>query len=184
VPIVANRCMSLIPPLALPSKPRAGTARPEQQRVAIAWKFLKINKIISESPDKLLEHLKVGGNLLFKVFRIAPFWSLFLAAVIATPFIILCRQHFYLLERLYTCFITYGGYVVVFAIPIGAIFWLLKKLESTNLITKFLDIVRKYRRGDVWYLKYPFAVVGVIGSVIALIHLCVFDPLFRKAGRV
>jgi lipoprotein-releasing system ATP-binding protein len=36
VPIVANRCMSLIPPLALPSKPRAGTARPEQQRVAIA----------------------------------------------------------------------------------------------------------------------------------------------------
>jgi NTE family protein len=164
--------------------PNLGIGAPKEVPSAGCWKFLKINKIISESPDKLLEHLKVGGTLLFKVFRIAPFWSLFLAAVIATPFIILCRQHFDLLKRLYTCFITYGGYVVVFAIPIGAIFWLLKKLESTNLITKFLDIVRKYRRGDVWYLKYPFAVVGVIGSVIALIHLCVFDPLFRKAGRV
>jgi NTE family protein len=161
-----------------------GIGAPKEVPTDGCWKFLKINKIIREGPDKLLEHLKVGANLTFKVFRIATFWSLFLAAVIATPFIILCRQHFELLKRIYMCFITYGGYIVVFAILIGAIFWLLKKLESTNLIMKFLDIVRKYRRGDVWYLKYPFAVVGVIGSVIALIHLCVFDSLFKKAGRV
>jgi NTE family protein len=104
------------------------------------WKFLNIRRIIGKS-DELLEHLRVGANRSFKVFRLAPFSSWLCAALIAVPLIILCWKNFHFLERLYMYFITYG---VSLAIPIGAIVLLLKQVENARLVMQLLDKLRKF----------------------------------------
>jgi NTE family protein len=146
------------------------------------WRFLAIRKIISCSPLKLLEQLHVGANRSFKVFRLAPILSLLCAAAIAVPFLI----DLYLWRRdiQIDLILTFIAKAAVFVIVAGAIFWPLKKLENTKYIMRILDTLRGYRRGNVLGLVFPFAAVGAIGAVIACVHLFIFDPLFKKAGKV
>lgn len=149
-----------------------------------AWRFLQIRQLLQPSRlGELLKHLKVGSQQFFKVFRLGNPWAIALA-IIGVLVLIWLAWHFRDVSfGIPAIQITVGG--AVGALVVGAVIWMLKKLESTNWLGWALEKIRKLRRGQrLAPLYLALAIVLVIVWAAVTIHLLVFDRLFLSSGKI
>ena len=134
--------------------------------------------------NRLLKHLEVGKEILFKVFRLRDPFAIAIALVLSGVLAELTWvfRHAQLFS-IHIESLTVGAIATV--LIAGAIIALLKSLESTAWMGKLLDILRKVRRGQ--RLSVIFALLGlvlIVVSALVTVHLFVFDRLYLRAGKI
>ena len=152
------------------------------------WQFLQITRMLNpEDPVRmirLLKHLEVGKEMLFKVFRLLDPFAIAIACVLTATFAVLTWVFWD--TRLFSIQIeslTVGA--IATALIVWAFFALLKSLETTSRMGQVLDILRKIRRGQ--KLSVMFALLGVlliIVSALVTVQLIVFDRLYLRSGKI
>ena len=141
------------------------------------WEFLKLENILrlpngssDARREEIEKQLDVGSSLAFKVWKLIPFlkyvsWALGLTIVCSIVWLI---------------YNNWGNPINFPSISIGGlvIFVLLLVAGITVPILKWLQPQRAFRS---YILKI---VLAILGWVIAWMHLLIFDPLFKKRGRL
>lgn len=151
---------------------------------ADAWRFLRIRQLLQPSRlGELLEHLKVGAQQFFKVFRLGNPWAIALALIGALALVWLAYYFWDLSFGIPSIRFTVGG--VVGALLVAAALWILKKLESTRWMGTMLEKLRWLRRGQTLSLLFlALAIVLLVVWVAVTVHLLVFDRLFLSSGKI
>lgn len=151
------------------------------------WGFLRVRDLLRNNPAKLVKHLGVGGNSAFKVFRLLGYAGLVLALLLILALLALVWRlagtEIYQ-SVLEFCELLKSPNALVTAILLGLLSWALPKLTQTQFLKYVLDGIRGLRSGKVLGLIYPVVLLGALGSVLAFVHMKVFDRLFLKLGKL
>lgn len=140
------------------------------------WDFLKIAPWMSNPTPQYKKHLEVGGERLFKLFRLKPLFgvviSIFGAGILFALWILLKDEILALLSRS----LTVGR--IVFAVLV-LLLGFIPKLSRVFKVLRFLRkpsefLVRLIMRG----------LLPAVGSFFVNIHLWIFDPLFLRMGKI
>jgi hypothetical protein len=153
---------------------KSGLARfPVVDTSRAPWQFLSIEPTVDRATDFEPEHdrlcqvLTVGGGLAFKPFRLRPFasWTM---AVVAASVLTTVAAGLDALLRLAPASVL-GG--------VGSLGWMAAVLATVLVALAILQ-----RRTASVLITGGFMVTA--GWLIARIHLWVFEPIYRGAGRV
>lgn len=140
------------------------------------WNFLSIAPWVLDPTTRYEKHLRVGGQRLFKPFRLSPILTIVtscFAATILILFFILIKNE--LREFLSFSFKVSHLLIAVLVLLMGFI----PKLSRMFKVLRFLRypsefLVRFIIRG----------LIPAIGSLFVNIHLWIFNPIFLQKGKV
>lgn len=152
------------------------------------WHFLQITTMLNPADtlrmNRLLKHLEVGKQMLFKVFRLLDPFAIAIAFVLAGMLAELTWVFWdTTLFSVHIESLTVGAIATV--LIVGALIALLQSLESTAWIGNLSDLLRESRRGH--RLSVIFALLGLLLIVVfalVTVHLFVFDRLYLRAGKI
>jgi hypothetical protein len=133
---------------------------------------------------RLLKHLEVGKELLFKVFRLPDPTAVAVALTIAA---ILAALTWWFWGRPLPSIpaMSFSVGQVATTLAAAALLALLKSLESTAWMAKLLDKLRWVRRGH-WLapITLVLGVALIVVWAVVTIQLFVFDRLYLRAGKI
>ncbi|QJD30868.1 patatin-like phospholipase family protein [Methylococcus geothermalis] len=151
------------------------------------WGFLRIRELMRHDRRRLIKHLAVGRNMLFKVFFLLGHLGWVIAALLVAGLLALL----WLLSGtgVYQsigefCDIFESPDALVAAMAFGLLSWILTKLSHTSGLRFVFDAIRGFRTGNVGGLVFPLAILGAVGSLISYIHVNIFDRVFLKLGKL
>ena len=152
------------------------------------WQFLRVTSMLGPQDTarlgRLLKHLEVGKQLLFKVFRLPDPTAVAVALILAVGLAALTWKFWDRpLPSIPAVSFSVGG--VVTMLIVAASFALLKSLESTAWMAKLLDKLRWVRRGH-WLapIALVLGVALVVVWAVVTVQLFVFDRLYLRAGKI
>lgn len=140
------------------------------------WDFLAIAPWISNPTPQYKKHLEVGGQRLFKLFRLKPLlgilMSFFGAGILFALWILMKDEIMALLSRS----LTVGR--LSFAI-------LVLLLGFIPKLSRVFKVLRFLRRPSEFLVRFIIrGLLPAVGSFFVNIHLLIFDPLFLRMGKI
>ncbi len=140
------------------------------------WRFLKVAPWMADPEKPYLWQLEVGGELLFKVFRLrrsVAVVTLLVAVGLLLGIWALLKEE---IKALLSTPLTVGQLVT------AAVVLALGFIPRLSRIFKVLRFLRSPTEFLVRFVTR--ALLPAIGSVFVWIHLCIFDPLFLRQGKI
>lgn len=148
----------------------------EEKSDAAEWDFLAIAPGLSNPSRRYKKHLEVGGQRLFKLFRLKP-----LLAIVTSFFGIgiLCACWMLLKDEIMALF---SRSLTVGQLLIAVLVLLLGFIPRVSRVVKMLRFLRKPSEFLVRLITR--GLLPAIGALFVNIHLWIFDPIFLRMGKI
>ena len=148
----------------------------EEKNDASEWDFLAIAPWMSNPSRRFKKHLEVGGQRLFKLFRLKPLpailTSFFGLGILFALWILLKDEIMALFSRSLT----------VGQLLIAVLVLLLGFIPRVSRVVKVLRFLRK--PSEFLVRLVIRGVLPAIGALFVNIHLWIFDPIFLRTGKI
>jgi predicted acylesterase/phospholipase RssA len=155
--------------------PECGQGSPKVQQ----WTFLEIADVIKNDQSRLAKHLAVAKQMLFKTFRLAPVKSWALASVpIALVLYCLYINWFTSIK------IPLPGFTVgeLFVYALISVVVMQVFNAKVRVWLKKIRLLRKFTQN--WIFLAAVTVISALAWLVVFVHLCIFNPLFLKVGKL
>jgi NTE family protein len=158
--------------------------RPDEWQFLQATVMLELRTVNAGRLRRLLRHLHIGKHQFFRAFLLPDPSSLFIAGILLAAAVAAAVAGWNQEILSIPAFSLTTGEAVAGAM-VALFFFLLNKLQSTRWMAKVNDYVRVLRRGQMMFpLYWALGIVLIVVTALVTIHLCVFDKLFLRAGKV
>ena len=148
------------------------------------WRFLAIASMLENDPARLLEHLKIGSQISFKLLCLAPVFKALL--IVVGALLGLCAlvhyQTLIFFARNALDFLLWVA-PALFLIGAGAVL-VNNFFDGATWLGHLKKALRNYRRKDDNPLTLAAAGASVIFVVPSVFYVSVIDPIFKKIGRI
>jgi hypothetical protein len=140
-----------------------------EPRTAHAWKFLKVEPLLSPGPgfDEVSRHLGIGAKRGFKVWFLSPTLSAIGVALLVTAAL--------------GAFWWWRANQDVSLVTVGGLGKFAAVLAATLIVPQLVSIVRYRQTIRGFGLK---SLLGILVALLFKLHLAIFDPFFLRRGRV
>ena len=143
---------------------------------ASEWDFLAIAPGLSNPSRRYKKHLEVGGQRLFKLFRLKPLLAIvtsFFGIGILSAFWILLKDE---IMALFSRSLTVGQLLIAVLVLL---------LGSIPRVSRVVKVLRFLRKPSEFLVRLVTrGLLPAIGSLFVNIHLWIFDPIFLRMGKI
>ena len=140
------------------------------------WRFLAIQRWMSQPTDGYLKHLRVGHETLFKLFRLSPLTAVATAAVALVLAWLLWRWQGPAIVSAWNTRLTVGQLVILAAVA---------ALGFVPGLGEAIRWLRLLRSPTQWLLQFVLrGLLPALGAGFVWLHLQIFDRLFLGLGRL
>ncbi len=148
------------------------------------WRFLEMRFVIDKEKAPLRRQLDYGKYLFFKSF----FADRATAVGVTVPLLILgLFVAWTQWDRIATLYDFVVHDLLYWLLPVGVaaalVYAVARALDDAPIVLAVADWFRQFRKADNPFLIAVLFLPGLVGSVVALVNLYIYYPIFLRAGR-
>lgn len=148
------------------------------------WRFLDIRPVIAKAKGPLRVQLDYGKYLFFKAFFADRPTAVRVTVLFALLGVVAALTQWDRIAALYDFAVHDLLYLLLpFGVLAALVYAIARALDDAPLVLAVADWFRQFRKADNIFLIGLFFLPGLVGSVVALVSLYVYYPIFLRAGR-